>query len=1020
VTPLSLCRRLSSTLAWTLSLTHCLSIAATADFKTDASAANYSYDVWPIEEGWQQNTVIAITQTRDGYLWLGTYNGLVRYDGVKYTVFDSLHVPGLHNSRVTSLFEDAGGILWIGHETGELTHMSQGVFEAAPLGRAWPGGAIEAINSDENGDLWLLSDNGILFRVRDGHQTEAPGGPGPSRKASLTKAQNGKLWVVCNGTVATLESGRISPFAFDAAGPTDFFQNVTSARDGALWTIAGGRIRKWGEGRWVADLGTCSSGQASVTSMLETRSGALLVGTLNEGLYLMAPGGQPLHFSRTNGLSHDWVRALSEDHEGNLWVGTGGGLDSLRVRKVRMLSPPDGWEGRAVLSLSVRADGSAWIGTEGAGVYHFEHDDWTRYQYGAGLSNLFVWSVLETRKGDVYLGTWGGGITHKNGDRFESTAELNTITAPVLALFESRDGALWVGTATGVHRYEDGHFNWSAGADKLELPNVRAIAESPDGTMWFGMSGGGLASLKNGVLKQLRKRDGFPSDFVVAITVEPGGTMWIGTSDNGLVRFRDGKSASLNTAHGLPNNAISHVVDDGAGNFWMGCNLGIFRASKAELNDCADGHLKSVRCLRYGKAEGLLAMTSSGGFQPGACKTAQGLLWFPMTRGLAVINPVNVSINAVPPPVAIEDLIVEGEPVDLTPRSRVARNSAGVLEIPPGRQRFEIRFAALSFTAPDKVRFKYRLDGLEPGWMEGSGERVARYSYLPAGAYNFQVNACNNDDVWNDQGTSLSFVVLPEIWQTWWFRSAAVVVGAAAVGGVVLAIARRRVHRKLERLERQRALERERARIARDIHDDLGASLTRITLLSQSARGELAAVPEAAADLDQIYGTARELTRAMDEIVWAVNPKHDTLDSLVTYLGRFAQHFLSVAGIRCRLDVPLQLPPLALTTEIRHNVFLALKEALNNAVKHATASEVRIALEVRPPGFVLSIADNGCGFDWNASQGRGPARSDTARPGAGNGLLNMRRRLEEVGGSVEWDTAPGHGTRVTFIVAIKS
>jgi signal transduction histidine kinase len=304
--------------------------------------------------------------------------------------------------------------------------------------------------------------------------------------------------------------------------------------------------------------------------------------------------------------------------------------------------------------------------------------------------------------------------------------------------------------------------------------------------------------------------------------------------------------------------------------------------------------------------------------------------------------------------------------------------------------------------------------------VDAGTKRVAQYSYLPPGAYNFQVIACNNDDVWNEEGASLAFRVLPHVWQTWWFRIALALAAAGAVAALAISATRRRVRRKLEDLERQRALERERARIARDIHDDLGASLTRITLLSQSVRSELESGHRAGADVDQIYGTARELTRSMDEIVWAVNPKHDSLDSLVAYLGRFAQSYLSAAAIRCRLDVPLHLPPLALTSEIRHNVFLAFKEALHNVVKHAKATEVHLSLELRPEGFMLVIADNGCGFTWRPGKEPVTEPADGPRLAGGNGLTNMQKRLEEIGGCCGWDTAPGEGTRAKLVVVVKA
>jgi signal transduction histidine kinase len=321
--------------------------------------------------------------------------------------------------------------------------------------------------------------------------------------------------------------------------------------------------------------------------------------------------------------------------------------------------------------------------------------------------------------------------------------------------------------------------------------------------------------------------------------------------------------------------------------------------------------------------------------------------------------------------------------------------------------------------APDKVLFKYQLEGLERDWKEAGTKRLVQYNYLRPGDYTFRVMACNNDEVWNREGASLAFTVLPYFWQTWWFEAGALAAGAGAVAAGVLWVARRRLRRKLEHSQRQHALERERARIARDIHDDLGASLTRITLLSQSARSELPSEHRAATDLDTIYGTARELTRAMDEIVWAVNPRHDSLDSLVTYVGRFAQNFLSPVGLRCRLDVPMNLPAWTLTAEIRHNLFLAVKEALHNVMKHARATEVRISLELLADGFVLVVADNGQGFDPSALAASAAVAGDNPRLAPGNGLFNMRKRLEEAGGRCEWHTAPQEGTRVRLTVNVE-
>ena len=1014
------CARFLLAVLWICGLAGGIGFRATAGTNNSHSL----FDVWQVGEDLEQTPVTAVVQSRDGYLWLGTYTGLVRFDGMRVTVFDSVTTPGLMNSRVTSLYEGADGVLWIGHETGELTRMSGGEFR--PMGRAhgWVGSALEAISTDEHGDLWLLSDTGLLVRWRDSHVVEVTGAGAGSRKASLTRERDGKLWITANGNAATLHQGKLVPFSFNGTNGTTYIQRVVPARDGGLWVMANGRLRKWREGRWVADLGDCPWERGFVTELMETRSGMLLAGTVRDGLYLLMPGphAEPVHFAWTNGLSHDWVRSLCEDREGSVWIGTGGGLDVLRPRKVKMLNPPDAWQGRAALSFVVRPEGDAWIGTEGAGLYHFQGDRWTSFTETNGLANLFVWSVLETREHDLFVGMWGGGLMVKQGERFESPGDLSRITAPVVALYEGKRGEVWIGTTIGLHRYEAGKLTWFAGKEQLVSPDVRAIEESPDGALWFGMLGGGLGCLKDGALKQFSKLDGLSGDSVLALYAEADGTLWIGTSDNGLCRLRQGKFATISTKQGLPDRIISQMADDGAGNLWMGSHHGILRASKADLNRCADGELKTVRCLSYGKAEGLTSLKCSGGFQPGVCKAADGRLWFPTAKGLAIIDPGNFTTNTVRPPVVIEEMTVEGKPVKFQGPTAADRGaeSAPILQIPPGRQRFEIRYTGMSFAAPDKVRFKHKLEGLESEWVDAGTRRVAPYSYLPPGTYNFQVFACNNDDVWSEKAASLSFRVLPHVWQAWWFRFALAVAAGGAVAVVAISATRRRVRRKLEQLEQQRALERERSRIARDIHDDLGASLTRITLLSQSVRGELESGHRAGADVDRIYSTARELTRSMDEIVWAVNPQHDTLDSLVTYLGRFAQHFLAAAGIRCRLDAPLDLPALALTAEIRHNVFLAFKEALHNVVKHAKATEVRLSLELRSEGFMLVIADTGRGFTWHPDQETATQPADGQRLASGNGLRNMQKRLEEIGGGCSWDTAPGEGTRAKLVVAVSA
>jgi len=992
-------------LIWTILLLIASALAPAAQ-----ASSHYFTHLWQTEDGLPQNAVTSIIQTRDGYSWLGTYGGLSRFDGVRFTRFDPTTYPQLKSSRVTSLLEDRDDFLWVGHETGEVVRFKHGRFEEMPVPPGWKGKKIVAICEDELSDFWIVSDEGLMSRLRDGlllvpRAGEALGLVGIANDAA------GHIWIARHGALSKMQHGKLVPITLDDSGTDTYVQGICPSRDGGLWVSFNGQVRKWKVNHWAQDLGEAPWGLRGITRMIETQEGCLAAGTIDSGLDIMNCRGGVLQFNHTNSLPQNWVRALCEDREGNLWVAAGsGGLVALRAGKVAAISPPDNWQGRAVLSLSAATDGSLWVSTEGAGLYHLSNNRWEHYGQNEGLLNQFVWSLGEDAQGNLWAGTWGGGMFVKRANQFVRPPGLEENTVPMPALLHGQNGITWIGTANGLLRYEGGKLANYAEQEGLELADVRAVTQTSDGTIWFAMNGGGLGRLREGTLKQFRKRDGLSSDFLQALKLEPDGTLWIGTSGGGLNRMRNDSFAAITHTNGLADNVICHIEDDNRGYFWMSSHNGIMRIAKAELNACADGQTNWVDCLTYGRGEGLPTLECSGGMQPAGCKTADGRLWFPTSKGLVAIDPSDVKKNQLAPPVVIEEVLVDGHPLP------EMQHTHSPLQIPPGRHRFEFHFTGLSFTVPEKVRFKHRLDGLEQDWGEPDSKRSADYSYIAPGDYTFRVMACNNDGVWNENQASLQFTVLPLFWQTWWFRALYAVSGGAVVAATVIFAMRRRLERKLERLEQQRALERERARIAKDIHDDLGASLTRISMLSQSARSELDH-SDAASDLDRIYDTARELTRAMDEIVWAVNPEHDTLDSLATYLGKFAQDFLAAAHIKCRLDVPMQLPAWPLTAEIRHNLFLAFKEALNNAVKHAHTSEVWISLSINGMGFTLQLEDKGCGFAPNTAGNGSP--SDSARLSSGYGLVNMRRRLAEIGGRCEIQPTPGTGTRVAFVVPVR-
>jgi signal transduction histidine kinase/ligand-binding sensor domain-containing protein len=966
-----------------------------------SAAPTYFIRNWEVGAGLPENNVTSVLQSRDGYIWLGTRNGLVRFDGVRFTSFDFGNTPEMHSPHVTALCEDANGVLWIGHETGELTRYENGHFQEVPVKIEWRGSKVLAIAPDSSGDLWLLNKFGDLARLRDGTVIAVPAGV-TKHLVSLVRNPQGGVWVRLDSDIFLLEKGTLKKVADDAGRTNRFVQGICASRDGGLWVVVENVLRKWKDGAWLDSGKQSMLPWAVFHTMIETSDGKIAAGTSEQGLQLTVPGLWVSQFNHTNGLGSDWVTSLCEDREGNIWTGTAnGGLAVLRSAKVTTLSPPDSWQGRAVLSVAAGGDGSIWVGTEGAGLYQYSANDWIKFDSTVGLLHRYIWSVALDEQSRVWAGSWGDGVFIQNGKRFELASGQEKFPISVTALCRLRNGDMCVGTGNGLLHYHAGKTVWLARKPQIVSPDVRSIAEGADGRIWFGMSGGGLGCYEaTGNVRQFRRNDGLGSDFVQCLRIEPDGTLWIGTFGAGLNRFKNGKFASVTSRQGLANDVICDIQEDDGGFLWVSSHGGISRVSKADLNRCADDPAANLTCITYGLSDGMPTIESSGGFQPASCRTPDGRLWFPTSKGLVAIDPHDLRTNSLQPPVLIEQMRVDGREI---PRAR----SGEQLRIPPGPHRLDIEYTALSFVAPERVRFKSWLVGLERDWVDAGNHRAANYNYVPPGDYTFRVAACNNDGVWNETGAQVAFTVLPFFWQTVWFRFLVVIGAVGAGGALVWYVTRQRMRHKLEKLERQRAIELERARIANDIHDDLGSHLTRITMLSETARSEVHEANLAHNGLSQIYDTACELTLAMDEIVWAVNPRHDTLEGLTVYLEKFAFDFLEPANIRCRLDFPVQLPAWWLTSEIRHNLFLAFKEALNNVVRHSRASEVSITLELDEKGFQLAIEDNGKGFDISSAGDR---------LAVGNGLENMRQRLQKIGGSCEIQSYPGQGARITFRV----
>jgi signal transduction histidine kinase/sugar lactone lactonase YvrE len=827
----------------------------------------------------------------------------------------------------------------------------------------------------------------------------------PSGYRWVLAEKAGSLWVVAEGQM--LEVDPVGDFSRGALPvkrrePLENPFWLLASQDGGHWRLADGRIEKWKAGARTRELGAFRWSYAPVSAACEDREGHLVVGTLGEGVFVFDVAGGVTSISTNQGLSGNNILSLAVDREGTLWVGTdGAGLNRVKPQLFHTLEPT---RGVTVLSVCEDARGGLWMGFNvvefnAPSAGYWREGVFRGYGRAEGLFNPTVRSVFVDRQQQMWAGTYGGLFQFLNGG-FRGIGSVSVVRPGILAIHEDRQGRVWLGAGNGLMRWSGGEAKWFTERDGLPANEVHALADDLEGNLWIGTRGGGLARWSEGRFTSFHSPDTLAVADISSLLVDARGVLWVGTFGGGLARFHQGRWTRYTTHEGLASKSIGYLLEDDQGYLWMGSNRGLMRVKKQALDDAANGAPGLLPVRVFGRADGLPTVECSLGSQPGACRTRDGRLWFPTVKGLVHVDPSQIVPNTNPPPVIIESVLVDGG-VRSAVGLRVGAEPPLVLS--PEKERLEIEFTSLNLAAPERARFKYRLEGHETEWADVGNARIARYSKLPPGDYRFQVTACNEDGVWNETGAALAVVVQPPFWRTWWFLGVTSLALVGLIAGGVHYIS-------TQKLQRQLALEKDRARIARDLHDQLGANLTQVSLLGELVESDKEDPAEVAAHAKQISQTALETSRALDEIVWTVNPQNDTLDGLITYICKYAQDYLAVAGVRYRLEVPAQLPATPIAPEVRHNVFLASKEAVTNVVRHAQATSAWLRLKLEPDRFTLEIQDDG----------RGPAGVKGERAQTRNGLRNMARRMEDVGGVFVIEPAPERGTVVRLTAPLKS
>jgi signal transduction histidine kinase/ligand-binding sensor domain-containing protein len=957
-------------------------------------SAQYHFDVWTTDNGLPQNSVSSIAQSDDGYLWFTTYGGLVRYDGVHFTVFDASNISGLKNSRFSRVFSDHSGNLWITNELGMLLRYRDGAFTAYTTDDGLPDNHVLNIRDDEGGAVVFETSHGLAWWNNGKFTSQDPIGNRPFSGFGFP-VRPGLVWYFDNGAFHRVESGQVTT---NISTPDLTFHDIKTLyedRLGQLWIGTGEKVIRFRNGQPAYYSQKDGLPERRVDVITGDDRGNIWIGLSDGGLFRFADG-KFTRFTKADGLAGDDILTIYEDREGTLWIGSSTGLSRLGDQIITSYSTANGLSVNNTYPIYQDHDGTVWIGGF-RGLTKYKDGVFTKTDRAE-----WVTALMEDREGGMWVGSWGGGARRlKEGKVTSFLIQDGMPDNVVRAIVQDRQSTMWFGTNAGLAAYKDGRFKIYNSKNGLPANQVCAIFEDTRGVLWIGTELG-LCRFEDGQFTSYPNERALSGRIVRAFYEDSEGTLWIGTYDDGLVRLKEGKFTSYTTNEGLFNNGVFQILEDARENLWISCNLGIYRVSKKELNDYAEGRARSITSIPYGKRDGMLSSECNGGMQPTGIKARDGKLWFPTQGGVAVVDPNVVPVSPQLPPVTVEEVLLDNQAAPLQ----------GPIRVRPGIENFEIHYTALSFIMSDRIEFKYKLEGLDTDWVAAGTRRVAYYSHVPPGTYTFRVIAANRDGIWNMEGATLRIGILYPFYRTWWFVS----LSAAAFAGIGLLGYRFRVSQLEKERRAQEAFsqqlitsqEAERQRIAAELHDGLGQHLL---IIKNSALLGLIALQQQDRGRDLLDDISTTASHAIDEVrEISYNLRPYQLDDLG--LTKALEFILAKVAASSTISFSSDIEVIddLFSPEAEINIYRIAQETLNNIVKHSGATRASVTVQAGKRCVDITIQDNGRGFD--------PGNVAPGNHSGGFGLKGISERARMLGARYVLQSVAGQGTTVNLSLDI--